>query len=223
MNAMQKSIRLLYRDYFELELSQSSKTIMDDFTVKAIARTEETLSLELQKYARVGTVGLESPIVDKINFCYSVDGMQNLTRALPFFSLSVCAYKIDDVGALIPQSCIIDFPALGQLYYAEKGAGTFLVRDSSQNQSIRLKTSRHTNPRLVLTSNDLDFNVCERRSFGSFTYELCLLAAGKVDIVSYSNTSPVFQMLSELVVGEAGGKIIGYDPLLILSNGHCNI
>ena len=130
--AMQKSSRYLYRDFFELELSQSSKHMMDAFVSKAYARTEEALINELRKHPKSGAVGEGEPTKGKINFTVSsIDGIKNLTRALPFFSTSVCAYYVGEDGVSVPQCCVIDFPALGEICYVEKGKSALLIKNAS--------------------------------------------------------------------------------------------
>lgn len=221
---MQKSSRFLYRDFFEIELSQSSRHLMDDFTSKAYIRTVETLTNELKKHPRVGVVGDGDPIKGKINFSISsIDGAKNLSRALPYFSISVCAYELGDNGDFVPKSCIIDFPALGEIYYAEKNSGVMLVKNSSANSSIKLKPSVHSNPHMVLVSEEFASKFsCEKRCFSCFSYELVLLASGKADIVITNEVDKHFQLISKLFSEEIGCKILSENPM-ILSNGHCKI
>lgn len=222
--AMQKASRFLYRDFFELELSQSSKHTMDAFVSKAYSRTEETLINELRKHPKSGAVGSGEPTKGKINFTISaIDGIGNLTRAMPFFSLSVCAYYIDENGVLEPQCCVIDFPALGEICYVEKGKSALLIKNVSANSSIKLKPSTQLLPNIALMSEEFSSLIeCEKRSFGCFSYELVLLASGKADIIASSEVDQHFKLISELFVGETGIKVLSKNPMVI-SNGQCNL
>lgn len=222
--AMQKPSRFLYRDFFEIELSQSSKHMMDAFVSKAYTRTEEALVSELKRHPRSGTVGTDSPVQGKINFSIcAIDGIKNLTRSLPFFSISVCAYSLDANGTSVPEACVIDFPALGDIYYAERGKGVFLIKNTAANSSIRLKVSNHSNPHMVASSEEFATMVaCERRNLGCLSYELALLASGKMDMIITNESSEHFRLIAELFLAESGGKIRSRNPL-VLSNGHCSL
>lgn len=222
--AMQKPSRFLYRDFFEIELSQSSKHMTDNFVSKAYIRTEEALTAELQRHPKVGVVGTENPLPHKINFSVcAIDGIKNLTRALPFFSISVCAYYVDNDGVRTPQNCVIDFPALGEIYYAEKGKGVLLVKNASANASIKMKPSTHSNPHMALATDEFAGSIaCEKRNFGCFSYELGLLAAGKADLLASTENSEHFKLVARLLSEETGCKILPSNSI-IMSNGHCTL
>ena len=223
-SALQKPSRFLYRDFFELELSQSSKHMMDAFVSKAYMRTSDSLIAELRKHPRAGTVGEGEPMKGKINFSISaIDGMKNLTRALPFFSISICAYYLGDDGISVPQACVIDFPALGEIYYLQQGKGAMLVKNAASNASVKLKPSVHSNPHLALVDEEfVTAFACEKRGFGCFSYELGLLASGKADILVSSNVDQHFMLVAKLFAEETGCKIISTNPM-IFSNGHCSV
>ena len=222
--AIQKPSRFLYRDFFELELSQSSKHMMDAFVAKAYMRTLEALTSELKKHPRAGIVGEGEPVKGKINFSVSaIDGTKNLTRALPFFSISICAYYVGDDGSSIPQACVVDFPAFGEIYYAEQGKGVMLVKNASANASVKLKPSVHSNPHMSLVSEEFAAAfACEKRSFGCFSYELGMLAAGKADIIVSHEVDQHFQLVAKLFAEETGCKVLSVSPMVV-SNGHCKL
>lgn len=222
-NAVQKPSRLLYRDFFEIELSQSSKHMMDAFVSKAYHRTVESLISELQKHPQTGVIGTEGAPQGKINFSIgAIDGMKNFTRSFPFFSISVCTYYVDKDGSYIPQNCVIDFPALGEIYYAEKGRGVLLVKNTASNASTKMKPSAHSNPHMALAAEEFaDSIACDRRNFGCFSYELCLLAAGKADLLLSQENSDHFKLIAQLFAEETGCKILPGNSI-IMSNGHCS-
>lgn len=223
VTAMQKASRFLYRDFFELELSQSSKHTMDAFVSKAYSRTEEALINELRKHPKSGSVGSGEPTKNKINFTISaIDGIKNITRAMPFFSISVCAYYVDENDVLTPQCCVIDFPAFGEICYVEKSKGALLVKNASANSSIKLKPSTHAIPQMALLSQEFSNLIeCDKRNFGCFSYELIQVAAGKADIMASGEVDQHFKLILELFVGETGVKVLSTNPMVV-SNGHCN-
>ncbi len=219
--AMQKPSRFLYRDFFELELSQSSKHMMDAFVAKAYMRTVDALTNELNKHPRAGLIGDGEPVKGKINFSIAaIDGVKNLTRSLPFFSISVCAYYVGDDGISVPQACVMDFPALSEIYYVEQGKGAMLVKNASANASVKLKPSVHSNPHMALVSEEFASSIaCEKRHFGCFSYELGLLAAGKADILISNEDTQHFKLVAKLFAAETGCKILSESPMVV-SNGH---
>lgn len=225
-SAIQKTSRFLYRDFFEIELSQSSKQMMDSFVAKAYMRTHEALLYELKKHPHAGLVGDDGePVKGKINFSISaIDGSKNLTRALPFFSISVCAYKLNESGEKIPLAAVIEFPALGDLYYAEHGKGVMFIKNIGASTSMKLKASVHSNPNMALVDEKFaeQFS-CERRSFGSISYEIGLVISGKAEVMISEITDRHWSLIAKFLANETSCKAEEIGKYLVLSNGRFKI
>ncbi len=211
MGAISKSSRSLYRDYFELEQQQSSKRPMDDFVQRSYNKCEETIKTELAKYSTI-----EFDIL-------AIDGMANLKSAIPLFGTVVCAYQVDKEARTAIAS-VIEFPALGETYMAEKGAGAWMERyihNSGNKPSMRLRVSGRKDCSLALCDEQTTVP-SPYRILGCSAYSICLLASGKADIASFSEDSPALVSAAKLFIQEAGGQIVSDNPL-ILSNGCCSL
>jgi myo-inositol-1(or 4)-monophosphatase len=212
LKAISKSSRFLYRDYFELELQQSSKSNMNDFVQKSYNKCENILNEELAKYG------------DKASFeIIPLEGRENFQHALPFFAVIVVGYKQNDT---IPAAVLVDFPVLGETYFSEKGSGMWLERhnrSSGTSSAIRLRVSKRVEHTLCISDQPKNiFNNSIIRNFGSVAYSICMVAAGKADIAQFNDIDPILLKTAKLFIQEAGGKIISENPL-ILSNGCSNI
>jgi myo-inositol-1(or 4)-monophosphatase len=212
LKAMSKSSRFLYRDYFELELQQSSKSNMNDFVQKSYNKCESILNEELAKYG------------DRASFeIIPIDGRDNLQHALPFFAVIVVGYKQNDP---VPAAIIIDFPVLGETYFAEKGSGMWLERhnrSSGTSSAIRLRVSKRVDQLLHIADRSQNIpNNAIIRDFGSAAYSISMVASGKADMAHLGHVDPVLLKAAKLFIQESGGKIISENPL-ILSNGCSSI
>ncbi len=212
LKALGKSSRFLYRDYFELELQQSSKSNMNDFVQKSYNKCKEVLTDELAKYG------------DKASFeIVPIDGLENFRHAIPFFAVIIVAYKQNDT---VPAAIVISFPVLGETYYAEKGSGMWLERHSQSSgtsSAIRLRVSARKEKYLCLVDKNMDVsNDFIIRNFGSNAYAICLVASGKADICYLAENNPALILAAKLFMQESGGKILS-ENYLILSNGYSSI
>jgi myo-inositol-1(or 4)-monophosphatase len=211
LQSISKSSRFLYRDYFELEMQQSSKIINKDFIQRSYSKCEEKLKEELPKYG------------EKLKFeIIPIEAKENFAHAIPFFSIVVIAYKDDSE---IPDAAMIDFPILGESYFAEKGDGAWVVKHNSEmhNASRRLKVSKRTSDLLLLTNDDSkQIDGVEKRNFGSVAYSICQVAAGKADALYFEEAHSTLVKAARLFMREASGEIKSDKPL-ILSNSCCNI
>jgi fructose-1,6-bisphosphatase/inositol monophosphatase family enzyme len=210
--AINKSSRFLYRDFFEIEMQQSSKNSNNDFVQRAYKKCEETLTLELAKNS------------EKYNFdIIPIESLNNFARSIPYFSIIVVAYNKSDN---IPVAAVADFPILSETYYAEKGNGMWLQRHNMQgagHSASRLRVSGKKDSIILLTdkAHNTKSN-CSIRILGSNAYSISLIASGKSDIGHFSEISPILVTLAKLFIQESGGDIISDNPL-ILSNGCSSI
>lgn len=213
LQSIHKSSRFLYRDFFELEMQQSSSDINKDFLQKSYTKSGEKLAEELAKFGDQYTFNIKP-----------IDSLLNFSRSMPYFGVSVLAF--DKKNPEEPIVGVIDFPILQESYYAEKAKGMWLKRhhSSMSGSGIRLAVSRKKDDAILACDN-----VPEQlgdakyiRNFGSDAYSLCLFVAGRVDLLYLSNPSENIGLISKLFVQEARGKINSQNPL-ILSNGCSSI
>lgn len=210
LKATRKSARLLLRDFFELENLQHSKRPTTDFVARSKAKLEELLREELMRYPNSSIAYDASslnPAKDMHFIITPIDGEVNLGRAIPFFASVViaCEYKN---GELLPIASAINFPALGEVIYAERGKGVFMERsvDNASQHSLRLRVSARDSIDGALVISDFD-SFKDRRMIGSDMYSSYLIASGKADIFMANSMNDCVRWAAELIVQEAGGRI----------------
>jgi myo-inositol-1(or 4)-monophosphatase len=223
LKASRKAARGLIRDFGEICNLQSSQKSLANFTATTISKIERNLTFELnQAKPNFDIITAYDTFADDVNTRWLVnilDGQTNFTHALPFFTLSVAVEKkiSDDKSEII--ASVIEAPLLGETYWAEKGCGAWLEKNTeSISSSSRLRVSNRNNLKetviavnepTMLTNehfnsfNNLGMNL---NILGASELSLAYLAAGKIDtIISYNQN--LFEQPASLLIIEAGGSI----------------
>jgi fructose-1,6-bisphosphatase/inositol monophosphatase family enzyme len=125
---------------------------------------------------------------------------------------------------MIAEKSIMNFPALGEIYFTEKGKGVWLERHSSNLAGVlRVRVSGIGELRNSLISTsysniDLARTISSHiRVFESYSYDLALLVSGKIDMI-IAEPRAVSALGTELFVMEAAGSYFLKDGLIIASN-----
>lgn len=225
LKVARKASRLLMRDYFELEGLQSSVRSTEHFSKRSEDKVREVLLEELTRYPNAQIV--QNTKVEQNKAAYfaftTLDGATNLSRALPFFATTIiaCEYKNDK---LVPKACIINFPALGEIVYAEVGGGAFVEKIQAQTSqsAARLRVSKTQNFSSALIVSSVPTH--NTRIFGCSLYGGYLVASGKIDALFSNEVDETTSLALELLVKEAGGRALldqelcGDKAKLILAN-----
>ena len=139
INAARRAGKSIIRDFSELEVIQSTGRRAFDFAEKAERKAEDNLVKYLQTarpaYSIMLSDGKKIEGKDTSN-CFiinALDGKDNFMRAIPFFAVSIALLRDSDILAGVIYNPISD-----ELFYAEKGNGTFLM---SGNGDRRLRVS----------------------------------------------------------------------------------
>ncbi len=224
--ASRKASRLLARDYFELEQIQSSRRPATDFVNRSHNKTQELLEKELSRYPNSRIISESDEIKPGLDMYFiiePIDGLQNLSRAIPFFGSVVvaCEYKN---GSLLPVASVVHFPALGEIVYSSKGGGAWMERhvDQTSQHAARLRISGVSKIENALIVTDAKIDHQWVRSVGCDIYCSYLIAAGKADIFLSNSISKASKLAAEMIIQEAGGstKILpDYDAKFCASNG----
>ncbi|MDP4708646.1 MAG: hypothetical protein NWS20_01390 [Rickettsiaceae bacterium] len=227
IDATRKASRFLQRDFFELESLQASDKATEPFCQKSCSKALQTLHEALSKYYK--TIIFDNNEVANTKFSgkalliETLDGLGNLAKSLPFFGIMVTmiVQKGEDI---IAEKSVINFPALGEIYYTEKGKGVWLERHSSNLAgALRARvsgTSNLENALIATNISQIDFartispNI---RVFESYTYALSLLISGKVDMMIVEPRDLSAQGV-ELFVSEAAGSYHTQNGLIMASN-----
>ena len=227
IDVTRKASRFLQRDYFELENLQSSSRGTDSFCQKSCSKALQILHEGLSKYYK--TIILTSAEIKSTTFTgqaalvETLEGLGNLERALPFFAIMVTIVSSKN-GIITPERSIINFPALGEIYYAEKGKGAWFERHSSNfTGAMRLRVSgvaditnavvATINSKLQITSK-IFHNI---RLYESYTYSLAMLIAGKIDAMIVEPSEITTDGI-RLFVEESGGSINVDGDTMLVSN-----
>jgi len=139
INAARRAGRSVVRDFGEMEILQSTGRKSFDFAIKAERKAEDNLIKYLKEARPAYSVLLEGgrKIEGKdTSNCFIIsplDGKENFMRAIPFFAVSVALLRDGDILAGVVYNPVSD-----ELFYAEKGNGTFLM---SGNGDRRLRVS----------------------------------------------------------------------------------
>ena len=227
--ALREASKFLHRDYFELENLQSSVKSRKSFVDKAKIRVTENLQKSLTKYYK--TIIFDSTDLDLAGLDFtgpialvdSLDGVYNFERAIPFFALVVTMLtkKQEKISA---EKVAINFPILGDIYYAEQGKGSWLERHSFNfgGETLRLRVSVNNKLEDSLVScNYPQLEVAQKistniRIFESYAYQIALLISGKSDIALLPS-KPITHGL-DLLIREAGGLSYIKNNIFIASN-----
>lgn len=215
IDSMRGASKFLHRDYFELENLQSSAKNTKAFVDKAKNRVSESLQKSLSKYYK--TVVFNKEELETLDFTGSaalvetLDGTSNFERAVPFFAVivTILVKKHDQIFA---DKIAINFPALSDIYYAEKGKGSWLERGASNFSSGAFRLRVSANNKLedsLISCNYSELELAQKlssniRIFESIAYQISLLISGKSDCALFAN-NPIVTQGIELLIREAGG------------------
>lgn len=228
-DALREASKFLHRDYFELENLQNSARSIKVFVDKAKTRVSDNLQKSLTKYYKtiifdptdldLSNLDLTGPIV----LVDTLDGTYNFERAIPFFALVVTILTAKQ-GKISAEKVAINFPVLGEIYYAEQGKGSWFERYSFNfgTGTIRLRVS--VNSKLedsLISCSYQQLQLAQKistniRIFESYAYQIALLISGKSEIALLPN-KPITHGL-DLLVREAGGLSCVKNNVFFASN-----
>ena len=148
-----------------------------------------------------------------------LDGTTNFVHDLPFYC---CAISLAHHGD--PVVGVVHAPALGQTYYASKGAGAFRLSEGGALVELRVSKTAALEDSLIATGfsynrnepgrDDNTDNVAavlprcrDLRRIGSAELDLCLVASGSYDAYWERYLQPYDVAAGAVLVREAGGAI----------------
>lgn len=168
----------------------------------------------------VGTSGI-TWVVDPI------DGTVNYLYGIPAYAVSVAACVGDTTteGAWRAVAGAVYHPVLDEMFHARVGAGAFLrtpggvtVLDVSRPESLAQSLlgtgfgyDAEKRGRQGAVVARLLPQVRDIRRAGSAALDLCSVAAGRLDVYYESGLNPWDLAAGELIVREAGGRVVGVD------------
>lgn len=145
-----------------------------------------------------------------------IDGTANYARGMIDCCISVALAKGGEVIAGVVYS-----PWRNELYSAEKGCGAFLNEQKLQvssrpfSDAIFCTAMSTYRKEFAKACSDIIFDVYMRsndvRRFGSAAIELCMLAAGHMELYFEMRLQPWDYAAASLILSEAGGVSCGFD------------
>ncbi len=229
INGIREATRFLHRDYFELENLQSSLQNTTIFCHRSIQKLIENLQSKLEKYFNkiiFNYKELNNIIYDQsIILIEPIEGISNFSRSLPYFStIAVSIKKINN--NIITERCVINFPALNEIYYAEKGKGAWVeknITNSCGPSRIRVSNLNKLDQISIAINNIQQLNLIKKipysktKCFNSYTYSTTLFCCGKIDLSIFPPDSSSYLAL-KLLITEAGGNVFIYKNMFIGTN-----
>ena len=222
VKAVRKAGRRMLRDFGEVSSLQVSRKGPGDFVSNADMLAEKTLIEQLSAdKPDFGFITEESERVEPKNGCSyywvidPIDGTTNFLHAVPCFSISVALMDKDEVVAGVSFN-----PVTNELYYAEKGQGSFLMTPTG---NVRLRVSgRNSLDCSLIGSNGYNSTrnrqviekvitkVASVRYNGSTTMALASVAAGQYDAYIATRFKLWDIAVGYLLIKEAGGYISNF-------------
>ena len=224
IDAARKAGRGLARDFGELGELQVSKKGTGDYVSAADLKAEQVLVEELNK-ARpgYGVLAEERGLVEGSDKTHTwiidpLDGTTNFLHAIPHFAINIALQREGVIVAGVTYN-----PATGDIFWSEKGKGTFL-----NDKRLRVAARRDLTESLLATGipfvgkpghaaflkelHQITQRVSGVRRYGSAALDLAWVAAGRFDGFWERNLKPWDIAAGILMVTEAGGKVSGIDP-----------
>jgi myo-inositol-1(or 4)-monophosphatase len=232
VQAALKAARGLVRDFGEIGHLQVSKKGPADFVSSADLKADRLLREELQKarpnYGFLTEEGEDIQGSDPTArwIIDPLDGTTNFLHGIPHFAISIALEKDDDIVA-----GVIYDPIKDELFYAEKGMGTYL-----NNKRIRISDRKVLSECLMATGipfrghgNGEKFidgllpimqETSGVRRLGAAALDLAYVAAGRFDGYWERDLSPWDIAAGILLVREAGGFVTDFasKPVTPFSN-----
>lgn len=224
INAARKGARAIARDFGEVENLQVSRKGPADFVTMTDHKAEKIIREELEEarpgYSFLMEEGGEISGTDKTHrwILDPIDGTTNFMHGIPHFAISLA---LEREGELI--AGIVYNPVQDELFWAEKGKGTFLNDQRINDRRMRVSARRDIGEAIITMGIphlgrgdqqrharemlELVPQVAGLRRFGSAALDLAYVAAGRCDGFYEHGLSPWDVAAGIILVREAGGFV----------------
>jgi len=220
--ALQNTATGLRHDFGEVEDLQQSLRSARDFVAKASARIEESILSDLQLVRP--SAGLLTPDVSKTGdgrdeFVLALSGAANFVRGNSHFAISLALRTNGEIKIALVYS-----PIEERLYYAEAGNGAYVF---SAYHSEKIHVSNLVESKdLTVGYNTIGIRpIIEgtARETGCPALDFAWVAAGKMDAFVSDTLDYAEMAAGELLVREAGGKVIEENGTIFATNGRVQL
>jgi len=226
IKAIEKATAHMPRDFIELENLQSNPTSANKFANSCYNRVKKILAEDLSKFRpdynlifSDGEKIIKNKNAEFSYLIFPVDGMNNMTRSNPDFTVAIALEHVNETGQKESISVAISKIFGGELYYCEKGFGAYL-------NNRRIRVSKRTNSEAIIAATEDQAELGKRlegknfsiRSYGCRSLELAYLAAARLEMGLFKKQDCELLKPFLLLVREAGGKISEEEKFILASN-----
>lgn len=226
IKAIEKASAHMSRDFMELENLQTSPFSANKFASSCYNRVKQILSDDFSKFRPEfnmifsdGDKIIRSKNAEYTYIIHPIDGFTNLTRSNPDFTVAVALEHRDETGKKEAISVAVSKIVGNELYYCEKGFGSFL-------SSRRIRVSKRLGHEVVVAASENQNLLAEKMADRKFsmrthdcrTMEIAYLAAARFDVALFEKQNLEFLRPFLLLVREAGGKITEEEKFILASN-----
>ena len=220
--ALQNTATGLRRDFGEVEDLQQSLRSARDFVAKAANRIEESILNDLllvRPSAGLLTPDVSKPGDGRDEFVLALSGAANFVRGNPHFAISLALRTLGETKIALVYSPIED-----RLYYAESGKGAYVFSAYHSEKISVSNLVEHADLTVAYNTNSLR-PVIEgvARETGCPALDLAWVAAGKFDAFVSDPLDFAEMAAGELLVKEAGGKMILDGVDVVATNGKAEL
>lgn len=225
LNAANKATEILLNYFRKIEkIEEKGGNPADVLTQADLDAEREIIKLIQSQFPAHNILAEETGFIEK-GSAYTwvidpLDGTGNFAAGLPYFSIAIALLRNTS-----PIMAVTAAPVEGEIFYAERGKGAYLVAgegkpfrihvsDTAQlSQAFGIIEASHHNPSLLKALAILGPQIKRIRVLGSTALNLANLAAGRVDFftVARINTHDIGGGM--LLVKEAGGKVTTSDSI----------
>lgn len=216
--ALQNTAAGLRHDFGEVEDLQQSLRSARDFVAKASSRIEESILSDLQLVRP--NAGLLTPNVSKTGdgrdeFVLALSGAANFVRGNQHFAISLALRTNGETKIALVYS-----PIEERLYYAEAGNGAY-VFSAYHSEKIHVSNLAEAKD-LTVGYNTIGIRPIidgVARETGCPALDFAWVAAGKMDAFISDTLDYAEMAAGELLVREAGGKVVEENGTIYATNG----
>ncbi len=205
--------------YFEKEKTISNKGEVDLVTNADVEAEDRIVSILRERYPDHGFIVEEGKIecegCEHVWIIDPIDGTTNFAHNYPIFGISIALYRNKE-----PLAGAVLFPYLSELYTAEHGKGAWLngklIQVSATSEIVKsVIATGFPYERLHSDYDNLKYfskfvkKAGGLRRSGSAAFDMCCVAAGRIDGYWELGLKTVDTAASQLILTEAGGKVTG--------------
>lgn len=211
--------------------SVKSKSSPRDLVTSIDVATEKLIIEEIKKKFPDHSILAEEGVSKELDYTDSpyvwiidpLDGTLNFTHQLPFYSVSIAVFKVDEMdksqnyeylsGEIV--AGVVFAPKLDQIFYAEKDGGAYMNGKKILASKVETLDKCLTATGFPPKNKELNMPYFELmtekaqgvRRLGSAALDLCLVAAGQLDVFWEFGLKPWDIAAGSLIASEAGATV----------------